>query len=67
MEVCGGVGQRWWVVLVGVGVELWWWLVAVVVGVVGGWWLWGMVVLREIGGDPHLHYESEEGPTLSVG
>ena len=30
----------------------------------GWWWWWG--VLGGIGGDPHLHYESEEGPTLGV-
>ena len=30
-----------------------------------GWcWWWGWVVLGGIGADPHLHYESEEGPTL---
>ena len=38
----------------------WWWLM-VVAGVCGGWW-W--VVLGGIGGNPHLHYKSEEGPTL---
>ena len=27
-----------------------------------GWWWW--VVLGGIGSDPHLHYESEEGPYL---
>ena len=27
------------------------------------WWCW-WVVLGGIGGDPHLHYGSEEGPTL---
>ena len=36
--------------VVGEGSEWWWWM-----GVAGG---------GGIGGDPHLHYESEEGPTL---
>ena len=43
--------------------EWWWWM-----GVAGGgdgWWWW--VVMGGIGGDPFLHYESEEGPTLRVG
>ena len=54
--------------MVGVGEigEVWWWM-----GVAGGgdgwwWWCW-WVVLGGIGGDPLLHYVSEEGPTLRVG
>ena len=46
-------------VVVGEGGELW----MVVVRSGGGWWWW-LVVLGGIGGDPHLHYDSEEGPTL---
>ena len=43
--------------------EWWWWIV--VFGCGGGWlWWWWWVVLGGIGGDPHLHYESEECPTL---
>ena len=34
----------------------------VVAGGGGGW----LVVLGGIGGDPHLHYESEEGPPYLV-
>ena len=39
----------------------WWWWAVVNGG--GAWWVW-WVVLGGIGGDPHLHYESEEGSTL---
>ena len=49
--------------VVGEGSELWWWMVAV--GAAGGWcWWWCLVVFGGIGGDPHLHNKSEEGPTL---
>ena len=45
-------------VVVGEDGEWWWWMVDAGGGV--GW----LVVLGGIGGDPHLHYESKEGPTL---
>ena len=45
-----------------VGADGWWGLVRLVSG---GWVV--MVILGGIGGDPNLHYESEEGPTLRVG
>ena len=44
--------------MVALGGDGLWWLVRVVSG--GGGW----VVVGGIGGDPHLHYDSEEGPTL---
>ena len=43
-----------------------WWGLRVVSG--GGGWVLRVVVKggggAGIGGDPHIHYESEEGPTL---
>ena len=50
-------------VVVGKVGEWWWWMDVVGCGD-GWWWWWWGVVLGGSGGDPHLHYESEEGPYL---
>ena len=48
-----------------VGCDGWWGLVRLVR--CGGGWVLRVVVMGGGGGDPHLHHESEEGPTFRVG